>query len=176
MIAMAKGKIELKKISMRNVPRITELFANEKVLKNLLTPLHANEVTLKKEQAWARGTIKEYRKKKPSKYELSIIIDGEIAGGVGVPKIDWANNKAEIGYWLGEEYWGKGYMTRAVRQFIKHADKKFGFKRYEIKAYAHNRASRRVAEKNGFGLEGIHRKAVKKWGKYVDETCYALIK
>lgn len=173
---MKKGKIELEKVSMKNIERIYELFANDKVLVNLLMPLHAKELTLENEKVWARKTIANYRKKQPESYDLSIIIDGEVAGVVGLPKIDWKNNKAEIGYWLGEQYWGKGYMTKTVKLFLKHVDKKFGFKRYEIRAFGYNKASMRIAEKCGFKHEGTHKKAIKKWGKYIDDTCFALVR
>jgi RimJ/RimL family protein N-acetyltransferase len=51
--------------------------------------------------------------------DLAIVIDGKAAGGIGIVlKTDVERITAEIGYWLGENYWNKGIMTEAVKQFV----------------------------------------------------------
>ncbi|KQM11036.1 hypothetical protein AOA80_10850, partial [Methanomassiliicoccales archaeon RumEn M1] len=84
---------------------------------------------------------------------------------------------AELGYWLAEEYWGRGIMTQAVRQICEE-----GFARWDsllrvyAVAYAHNAASCRVLEKAGFTLEGVLRQSVFKWNEVHDSCMYALLR
>ena len=93
-----------------------------------------------------------------------------------IHKIDYTNEKAEIGYWIGEPYWGKGIMPKAVKKFLKIVFNKFKLKRIEGLAYLRNKPSQRVLEKSGFKLEGIKRKSIKRYGKLIDETIYAIVK
>ena len=62
-------------------------------------------------------TMKEARKKKPSKLSYVIDISGEVAGAVGFGQIE--GHKAEIGYWLSEKYWGRGIAPSFFFRGIK---------------------------------------------------------
>ena len=83
---------------------------------------------------------------------------------------------AELGYWLAEEYWGKGIMTRAVQQICEEGAERWeDLLRIYAEPFAHNTASRRVLEKAGFTLEGVLRKSVCKRGRVCDSCMYALL-
>ena len=83
---------------------------------------------------------------------------------------------AELGYWLGREFWGRGIMPAAVEEMCR-----LGFHRWDIvrifaEPYAHNAASRRVLEKAGFALEGVMRCGIWKNGRLRDYCMYALLR
>jgi [ribosomal protein S5]-alanine N-acetyltransferase len=107
---------------------------------------------------------------------FAIEADGEAVGGIGLSMgTDVARRSVEIGYWLSEDYWGRGIMTEAVA-----AAAEFGFANLDIcRMYAHtfsnNPASARVLEKAGFTFEGRLRKSVFKNGEFLDELIYARI-
>ena len=83
---------------------------------------------------------------------------------------------AELGYWLAEDFWGKGIMTRAVRQICEEGAERWeDLLRIYAEPFAHNTASRRVLEKAGFTLEGVLRKSVCKRGRVCDSCMYALL-
>lgn len=67
-------------------------------------------------------------------------------------------------------------MSEAVKQALTEFNKKFDIKRIEAGVFSWNKASMKVLEKNGFKLEGILKKAIKKENKYIDEHMYAKIK
>jgi RimJ/RimL family protein N-acetyltransferase len=90
--------------------------------------------------------------------------------------ISYANEKAEIGYFIDHEYWGKGYATEALRQFLKLLFKRFKFKRIEGHAFSHNTGSQKVMLKNGLKYEGEKKKAIKKNGKFYNQKFYAITK
>ena len=114
-----------------------------------------------------------------TKPETNFAIDvaGEAVGGIGFTlQPDVAHRSAEIGYWLGEGFWGRGIATEAL---IAVSD--YAFANYDIcRLYAHvfewNRASARVLEKAGYEFEGRLRKSVTKEGQTIDQLMYAMIR
>jgi RimJ/RimL family protein N-acetyltransferase len=94
-----------------------------------------------------------------------------LAGGIGfLPKDDVNKCSAEIGYWVGEHFWGKGIATEAISMLI---DKIKERAPHVIRVYAevfqNNKASMRALEKNGFHEESVRKKAVIKNGRILDD-------
>ena len=81
-----------------------------------------------------------------------ILLDGELIGTCGV---DPREGGAEVGYWLGVPYWGRGYATEAVRAVIDHAFGDLQHETLQAGARVSNPASRRVLEKCGFQWTGV---------------------
>lgn len=111
--------------------------------------------------------------------ETSFAIDvgGQAVGGIGLElQDDVYRRSAEIGYWLGEAYWGRGIATDAVRGLTEWAFGRFDLCRIYAKVFEWNPASARVLEKAGFALEGCLRAAVTKDGATLDELLYALVR
>ena len=108
---------------------------------------------------------------------MAIDVDGEAVGSIGLkPGTDVERIGAEIGYWLGEAYWGRGFMTEAVQAMVRYAMEDLNFVRVYAGVFAHNTSSMRVLEKAGFQKEGIFTKAVIKNGKIIDEHRYGIWK
>lgn len=107
----------------------------------------------------------------------AIEVNGEAAGSIGVfQKEDVYEKSAEMGYWLAEPYWGRGIMTRAIRQMAALAFETMDIVRIFAEPYAYNKGSRRALEKAGFALEGVLKKSVCKNGKIFDSCIYALVR
>ncbi|HEU4403612.1 MAG TPA: GNAT family protein [Candidatus Polarisedimenticolia bacterium] len=105
------------------------------------------------------------------------IVVGEAVGGIGLePKTDVERRSAEIGYWLGEPFWGRGIATEAVRAMTDFAFTHFDLCRLEALVFEWNPASARVLEKAGYQLEGRLRKSVLKDGRMIDSLLYAIIR
>jgi RimJ/RimL family protein N-acetyltransferase len=108
---------------------------------------------------------------------LAIEVNGEAAGGIGIHHLkDVYRYNGEIGYWLSEMYWGKGIMTDAVAAVVDFAFNHSRWIRIFANIFENNPASMKVLEKNGFGLEAIHKRTVMKEGVVMDEYLYALLK
>jgi [ribosomal protein S5]-alanine N-acetyltransferase len=106
---------------------------------------------------------------------LAIEVDGEAVGGIGVHLLeDVYHRSAELGYWLSEEYWGKGIVSDAVRTLLPIAFREHDIIRIQAGVFENNPASMKVLERCGFVLEAIHRKAVTKQGKTLDEHLYVI--
>jgi [ribosomal protein S5]-alanine N-acetyltransferase len=78
------------------------------------------------------------------------------------------HNRAELGYWIGEPFWGQGYATEAARRVIQFGFEAMALNRIQANYFTHNPASRRVMEKAGMTFEGVLRDYYLKNGAYVD--------
>lgn len=108
---------------------------------------------------------------------LAIEVNGEAAGGIGLHGLkDVYRYNGEIGFWLSERHWGRGIMSDAVAAMVNHAFTQTSWLRLFACIFENNLSSMRVLEKNGFQPEAIHKKAVMKEGKLMDEHIYALLK
>lgn len=110
---------------------------------------------------------------------LAIEFEGQAVGGIGlVFKQDVYRRSAEIGYWLGEDFWNRGIATRAVKALTSYIFKQeqFDINRIYAGIFEYNTASARVLEKAGYQLEARLRKSVTKDDKTVDELIYAILK
>jgi ribosomal-protein-alanine N-acetyltransferase len=122
-----------------------------------------------------REFIKMARRMKPESF-FAIAVGGEAVGGIGfVPGHDVERVSSEIGYWLGEAFWGRGIVTDALIAVTRYAIDTHGFTRLFALPFAHNQASCRVLEKAGYVVEGRLRNSAMKEGKLVDQLQYAFI-
>ena len=107
----------------------------------------------------------------------AVVVAGEAVGCVTVTRgTDVYCKCAELGYWLGRDYWGQGFMTEAVRRICREAFAVWDILRIQAEVFAPNAGSRRVLEKAGFTLEGTKRRGVYKNGQVLDACVYALLK
>lgn len=103
-----------------------------------------------------------------------IDIDSAAVGGIGLrPGEDVHRHTAEFGYWLAEEFWGRGIMSEIVPAFVDFAFKEFSLTRIFAMPHSSNPASARVLEKAGFNFEGRLHKNVIKDGQILDSLLYA---
>ncbi|KAL4751336.1 hypothetical protein BDW72DRAFT_95165 [Aspergillus terricola var. indicus] len=103
-----------------------------------------------------------------------------VIGAIGLkPRMDIQHCSMELGYWLSEEYWGRGIATEAVEEFVRWVFGREEFAhvvRLDAEVFDGNEGSKRVLEKAGFVCEGRRRCAVKKGGVVLDTFIYALIR
>jgi len=123
----------------------------------------------------ARWWIRNAHKQTTPNLRFAIDVDGSVVGCVSLESIV-KGYKAEIGYWLGRDYWGKGIMTDAVKKITAYGFKRLNLKRIYANVFLFNKSSARVLERAGYKLEGTHRRSIRKNGKFMDELVFAKIK
>jgi [ribosomal protein S5]-alanine N-acetyltransferase len=144
--------------------------ANNKEIAKYMMDQFPHPYTLEKGKAFI-----EFATKDSPVHMFAIDVDGQAIGGIGIhPQSDIQSKNAELGYWLAEQYWGKGIVTKAVQQMIT-----FGFENYNIdrifaRPFGTNKASQKVLEKAGFILEAKFENTFFKNGEYLDELIYAV--
>ena len=114
---------------------------------------------------------------KTKTFAFAIEADGALVGSIGVFRRGNIHFRtAEMGYYIAEPYWGRGFGTSAVRQACQYIFEHTDIIRIFAEPFAYNAASCRVLEKAGFQLEGVLRGNAVKNGKILDMKLYALIK
>jgi RimJ/RimL family protein N-acetyltransferase len=107
---------------------------------------------------------------------LAIDVGGDAVGAVGyVPGRDVERFSAEIGYWLGEEFWGRGIATEALTLVTGYVFGQLNFLRLFALPFADNPASIRVLEKAGYVREGVLRSSSVKYGVPQDQVLFATV-
>lgn len=114
---------------------------------------------------------------KTKTFAFAITVNDIVIGSIGVFRCDNIHSRtAEMGYYVGEPYWGNGFATSAVKQICKYIFANTDIIRIFAEPFAYNTASCHVLEKAGFQFEGtLHSNAVKN-GKIIDMKMYALVK
>ncbi len=110
-------------------------------------------------------------------FAFAITVDEKAIGSIGVfRQANIHRQTAELGYYIAEEYWGKGIMTEAVKQICRYVFDNSDIIRIYSEPFAQNMASCRVLEKAGFQYEGTLRSNAVKNGKVIDMKMYSLLK
>lgn len=108
---------------------------------------------------------------------FAIEVEGEACGGISCRRLDDVYFKgAEIGYWLGEPFWGRGIMSEAVTLVAQAAFEQLDIVRIQAAVFGWNAASARVLEKAGFHFEARLERSVTKDGELTDQLMYALLR
>ena len=159
----------LREWSMADAVSITQHAANPKIAANL-TDNFPSPYSIEDAHRWIGG---EWRS---AGYCWAIDVDGRACGNCSVRPDDGPYEcSAEIGYWIGEACWGRGIMTEVIAALTDFAFQLPGIVRCYAPVFAHNAASMRVLEKNGYVREGILCSSLLKQGKAIDRVLYARI-
>jgi len=127
---------------------------------------------LKDAKQWLRKLTKNQRRKILESVTFAIEIDGQAVGSISINEIK-QEHKAEIGYWLGEKYQGKGIMTQVIKEMTRYGFRKLKLRRIYAQVFLFNKRSMRVLEKNGYKFEGMLKKEARKDNKFLDCCVFA---
>lgn len=117
----------------------------------------------------------EYSQRAGIVWAIQIRRTGQLAGLIGIKELDYRNNRANVGYWLGSHHWGRGYATEALEKVISFTLHALGFERIEAKCVAENPASGRVMQKAGMTFEGVCRHGDFVKGRFWDLRIYSVL-
>jgi RimJ/RimL family protein N-acetyltransferase len=125
--------------------------------------------------AWIEQQRKEVERGRAISFAVRLP-DRTLIGSVGLRDIDPEHLQAELGFWIGREWWGRGYAREAATAVIR-----YGFERLALnRIYAHhmtrNPAAGRVLQASGMHREGLLRQRVRKWGVFEDVVVYAVLR
>lgn len=109
----------------------------------------------------------------------AIVHDGKVVGAIGFDNIRrelraWRIDRAELGYWLARDLWGKGLMTEAANAVLVFAFQELGLHKVTVGCLEQNTPSRRVIEKVGFRFIGRHEDDVWRDGVWHTHLRYEL--
>ncbi len=165
--------ISIRKWKIEDAEQLKNAINNEKILDNLRDGI-PYPYTLENAKEFITQTL---NAPVNSQYSWAISVDDKVIGSVGVFRKDNIHcYTAEIGYYISEEYWGKGIMTQVIKDVCKYIFENTDIVRIFAEPFSYNVASCRVLEKAGFQLEGILRNNAIKNNNLLDMKMYSIIK
>lgn len=169
---LSSDRLTLRPFNLNDTKVIQELLGVKKVSDTALHIPYPYPDGLAEQ--WISSHQKDYNENKAIVWAITLTLTKELVGAIGLT-LNTEFNKAEFGFWIGEQYWNKGYATEALGAVLK-----FGFEELKLnKIFAHhllhNEASGKVMLKHGMKLEGHLREDVVKDGKYIDVKFYSIL-
>lgn len=125
-------------------------------------------------EAWINSHRESFERGKALHYAIVLSQRDCLCGAIGL-RIDIANIHAELGYWIGKPFWGRGYCTEAAQTLIRYGFTVLKLNRIYATHFVKNPASGRVMQKVGMAHEGCLRQHIWKWGKFEDVEQYGLL-
>ena len=163
-------KVTIRPFTSSDIPRIAQL-ANDTQISNNLRDYFPSPYLISDAEAFINMIAKQNPKE-----NHAIYWDEELVGNIGIhPFTDLYRYGAELGYWLGVDFWGKGIMTQAVPLIIKYGFDVMQLRRIQAGVIEYNQASGRVLEKCGLTIEGRLKDRAYKLGSFHDEIIYSII-
>ena len=163
--------MEIRRLNISDAENLSKQANNKKIWDNLRDYI-PYPYTIEN----AREFIARTEKESPA-LTFGILIEKDLCGVIGlVEKTDVNRLSAELGYWVGESFWGKGIATKAISLMTDYGFHNLKLERIYSSVFDFNMASMRVLEKNGFKKEGVLRNSVIKNDEIHDEHLYARLR
>lgn len=164
-------EVTLRKLSINDTQQIAKLLNNKRIWDNL-TDSVPYPYTLD-DAEW----FIDFECKDKQLTAFAILYKEEFCGIISLTRqADIYRMNAELGYWVGEPFWGKGIASEAIRKVLQIGFGEIKLERIFAGVFDFNKPSMRVLEKNGFKQEGIFRNAVLKNNQLMDEYIFAKLK
>ena len=161
------GEVSLKKLTLSNREELAELANNRKIWLNL-TDGFPHPYGLEQADFFLEGKEEQV----PVLY-FGIHYQEQFCGIISIhPREDVYRLSAEVGYWVGEPFWGKGIMPKALALITEYGFQKLGLHRIDAGVFEYNPASMRVLEKAGYTKESIKKGGAIKDGRIIDLHVY----
>jgi ribosomal-protein-alanine N-acetyltransferase len=126
--------------------------------------------------AWIGQQRREAVRGRAANFAIRLRPGGQLIGSVGLRDIDREHLQAELGFWIGLEWWGQGYAREAAAAMIGFGFESLGLNRIYAHHMDRNPAAGRVLAAVGMQREGLLRQRVRKWGVYEDVVLYAIVR
>lgn len=125
--------------------------------------------------AWIESHPGQLESREAVTYAVTAPEAGGVVGAVGLI-LELEHERAELGYWIGRAYWGRGYATEAARAVVAWGFRSLALHRIHASHFPRNPASGRVLRKLGMRHEGSLRQHVKKWDEFLDLERFGLLR
>jgi len=166
------SRLTLRRWGEQDIEHLPEI-ANDRTIWLNMRDIFPHPYTRENAEAWVALCAKEGA----MEHVFAMEFEGRAAGGIGLHPFEDVHRKtAELGYWLGAAYRGRGLATEAVMAIVHHGFKDLGFERIQACVFEGNEPSTRVLVKAGFDYEGRMRRHAFKDGRLLDILLYSKLR
>lgn len=166
------ANLALENFTIQDAKELFKIRSDDRVTKYLDRDNHK---TIEESETMVREIIHSYENKIGINWILREKVSSEAVGYIGFWRLIRESARAEIGYALKPEYWGKGYMSEVFPTIIKFGFNEFGLHSIMGNVNPQNESSIKVLERFGFKKEAHFREDYLYKGKYLDSAIYCLL-
>ena len=163
-------RLRLRPFTLADEPAVFALASDPEIARFVRFEAHTTPADTR---AFLELAFEHYHHGDPFAWAIVLREEGRLIGSCGFVSQAIERRSAEIGYWLGKPYWGRGYAVEAAQALVRFGFERMGLERVEAKCFLENRASQRVIEKLGMKLEGTDCSEMIK-GKYPELRVYGI--
>ena len=167
------SRLTIRPFTLADAPRVQELAGDHAIADTTLNIPHPYEDGMA--EAWIAQSSGQFQRGESAHFAIVLRERNELIGAVGLT-FSQPHARAELGYWIGREYWSQGYGTEAAGAVLDYAFMALGLNRVEATHLCRNPSSGRVMQKLGMKREGCSRQYFKKAGAFEDIERYALLR
>jgi RimJ/RimL family protein N-acetyltransferase len=168
---IATERLVLRPLNLGDAPTVCALAGRREIADTTISVPHPYPV--EKAQEWIR---RQTMSPGSEEFVFGITLKGTLIGAIGLRDMDYEHNQAEMGFWIGVDWWKHGYATEAARAMVRYGFQTLQLNRIIAHHMARNPASGRVLQKIGLKQEGFLRQDVRKWGVYEDVVLLAILR
>jgi ribosomal-protein-alanine N-acetyltransferase len=163
------ARLTLRPFTPADAPAVHELASIYEIALNTLSIPHPYPPGAAEQ--WIAMHEEDYRENRVHHFAID---DGQLVGSMGLMIKD--ESMAEIGYWIGKPFWGKGYASEAAEGVLRYGFEQLGMRRIFAGYFARNASSGNVLKKIGMQYEGTLRQHQLKWGEAMDVVFYGILR
>jgi RimJ/RimL family protein N-acetyltransferase len=167
-------RLVLRPLTVADAPTLARLAGRREIADTTLSIPHPYSEQLAQE--WIQKHAERENPPKQIVFAIALKANGQVIGTMGLRDIDYDHCQAELGFWVGIEWWGSGFATEAARIVVRYGFNELKLNRIHAHHMVRNPASGRVLEKVGMKREGLLRQKVRKWGVFEDIVALAIIR
>lgn len=169
---IATARLLLRPFTLADAPEVMRMAGAPEVARSTLNIPHPYEPGMA--ESWISAQDSASDAGQFVTFAIVLAETGKLCGAIGL-HLNPRDQNAELGYWLGAEFWGRGLCTEAGRAVLALGFEKLKLHRIHGGHFASNPASGRVMEKLGMKREGCRREHVQKWGRFEDRVDYGIL-
>lgn len=166
------ARLRLRPLAMADCPRVAELGGDYEIAHGTLTVPHPYKV--EHAESWIANHAAWFEAGTAAVWGVCEREGGALVGTIGL-SVQREHDRAELGYWIGKPYWGRGYATEAGIAVVGHSLGAMGLHRVYANHYVRNPASGKVLQKIGMSPEGCARGHLKRFGVHEDSQMYGAL-
>jgi RimJ/RimL family protein N-acetyltransferase len=166
-------RLLLRPFTPEDAPIVQKLAGDKAIADTTLNIPHPYPDGLAKR--WISTHAPRFRDGRGAIYAIALPENRQVIGSVGLVVVP-DHQRAELGYWLGQPFWGQGLTTEAARELVRYGFAELGLNRIFATHFGRNPASGRVMQKIGMQYEGTQRQHVIKWGRFEDFKMYGILR
>ncbi len=165
-------RLTLRPFTLADAPAVVRLLSDREVAKTLTVPFPYG---LRHAREWIASHAPAAERSERFAWAITAKEADRLMGAIEL-RVHSQPHVGELGYWLGRDFWGQGYMTEAAQAVLAYGFREVGLYRIQAKHWHNNPASGRVMQKIGMTYEGTLRAATFRWGEYLDVLVYAVLR